>query len=447
MTLAIEHDRLAQLIMKGDPTVGLDSARIRLERAALAISAEEAATSAWGQAALLTIAECAAKSFRGGVYLQDVLDVPIRVGNWMQIPLTKMLSLAGCRATEAPPHAIRLHVGSDRKENGAKIRCWADGWVATVAPTAPALEPPNGNELSGALAGAMAVTEAFRMGVLDDVVAGKRTLRVSPLDPQRPEPRGIELDLLPSAMWLLGIGNLGQAVLWVLGLLPYNDPSEVHVIMQDTDTCGPENLDIQILTKHQWLGRKKVRCASEWAEGRGFRTTISELPFTNNTIREKWLPGLAFVGVDTLETRRFAARPEAGFDLVLDAGLGSNPIELFDIRVHGFPGTRTSNTAWPDLPVTIQPEDRELGPDWERLISQGRLDRCGALTIAGQSVGIPSTAVAAATMQVAQACRAIKEARFCDLIDLSLTNPSRAVTHEVHFPRARVLLFEEARRA
>ena len=42
MTLAIQHDRLAQLLMKSNPTLGLDAARIRLERAALAITIGEA---------------------------------------------------------------------------------------------------------------------------------------------------------------------------------------------------------------------------------------------------------------------------------------------------------------------------------------------------------------------------------------------------------------------
>ena len=433
--------------MKSDPTLGLDAARIQLERAALCISASGAANTPWGQAALLTVVECAVRSFRGGVYLGEEFDKTVCVGNWMPIRLRKMLSTAGCRAGEAPPHAVRLHIGSEPNRKSAKLYCWTDGWVGAVGPSNPSREPRPGNELSGALAGAMAATEAFRMAALSDLVAGKRTLRLSPLTPDNPEPLGMDLDLLPSAMWLLGLGNLGQALLWVLGLLPYSDPSEVRLVLQDTDACGPENQDIQILTKPHWLAQKKARMASEWARDRGFQTTINELPFGAKTFRESTVPGLAFVGVDNIETRRFAARVDTGFDLVIDAGLGSTPPEIFDIRIHGFPGSREPSAAWPDLPAVLSNEDRDLGADWRKLIAQGRLDRCGAITIAGQSVGIPSTAVAAATIQVAQACRAIKEARFCDLVDVSLANPSRSTTHETVFSRARFLLFEEARRS
>ena len=66
MSRSIEQDRAAQLVMGSDPALSLDRARVRLERAALVISATDAVQVAWGQAALLTIAECAVRMFRGG---------------------------------------------------------------------------------------------------------------------------------------------------------------------------------------------------------------------------------------------------------------------------------------------------------------------------------------------------------------------------------------------
>ena len=228
MTLHIQHDRLAQLLMKSDPTLGLDAARIQLERAAITISVGGATQTTWGQAALLTIAECAVRSFRGGVYLQGDFDEPVCIGNLMPMPLRRMLLAAGCRSEEPPAHAISIYVGVDGETKKGRLCCWTDGWVANVGPSVPPHEPRDGNELSGALAGAMIVTEAFRMTALADLVAGKRTQRLSPLTPQNPEPTGINLDLLPSGMWVLGLGNLGQALLWVLGLLPYTDPKAVQ---------------------------------------------------------------------------------------------------------------------------------------------------------------------------------------------------------------------------
>lgn len=73
------------------------------------------------------------------------------------------------------------------------------------------------------------------------------------------------------------------------------------------------------------------------------------------------------------------------------------------------------------------------------LVDHGRLQICGATMIAGQPVGVPSTAVAAAAIAVAQACRALAGSVYCDRVDLSLTDPKRAVGHDHALPRAGVL--------
>jgi hypothetical protein len=107
-----------------------------------------------------------------------------------------------------------------------------------------------GNKISGTLVEALAASEAFRGLVLNDIRAGKRTQRVSPLTPADPLPAGLLFTRLPARCWLLSLGNLGQATLWVLSLLPYADPSAVELYLQDTDMSGPENLDVQLLTRY-----------------------------------------------------------------------------------------------------------------------------------------------------------------------------------------------------
>lgn len=445
MNLPLHHDRLAQLVMKTDQTLGLDTARITLERAALVISVEDnLLAQSWAQAALLTIAECATRSFRGGVYIDGEFDTAVSVGNWRPFPISRMLQSVGCRTDNIPAHAVQIHIGlsSPRHHQKKILHCWTDGWVAAVGPTGPQGELAPGNELSGALAGAMAVSEAFRMQALGDILAGKRTQRLSPLKPHLLQAEGTDLTLLPSAIWLLGLGNLGQAALWVFGLLPYADPGDVQFVLQDLDISAPENQAIQILTQLHHIGSKKTRAMGAWAEAHGFKTILSEIPFGPNTVRDSDMPGLALIGVDNIRTRRYAARAEAGFDLVLDAGLGSTPTEVFDIRIHAFPGTRSIEMAWPEVPES---RGLELTPDLVKLVDQGRISQCGAFDIAGQSVGIPGTAVAAATMQIAQAISAIRERRLCDLIDVSLANTSRAVANEAAFLQARRLRFTEAK--
>lgn len=438
MNLSIEDDRLAHLLMRGDGHAGYDEARRKLDRAALVLTADVAASLPWGQATLLTAAECGVRMFPGGVYLGSDFGETTVVGQFSRWPLRRHLERAGCRTTNAPEHAIALHVGAGRIQRGAQ--CWADGWAGLVGIKAPADPPRGGNEIGGVLAGAMGIGEVFRSAVLGDKLACRRTSRLSALSPRGEGGDDMDLAYLPAAFWLLGLGNLGQAALWTIGLLPYSDPGLVSLFLQDEDKSELGNLAIQVLTKPDWIGRKKARSAALWAEERGFGTTIIESKFVEGTKRSTAEPGLALVGVDNLAARRAAAG--SSFELVLDAGLGATPSEIFDIRIHGFPGARSPIQAWPE--PDVQPE-MPLDPCLQELVDTGRIDRCGAVTIAGRSLGVPSTAVAAAAIQMAQACRAVCDGGFSDLVDVTLVNCRRATGRRHALARPGILPFLQAR--
>lgn len=419
MNLSIEDDRLAHLLMSGDRDAGYDQARKRLDRAALVLSADSSAALPWAQAALLTAAECGVRMFPGGVHLAGCFDEPAVVGQSRGWPLRRHLEAAGCRTNNAPDHAIALHVGADPDGMRRGLRCWADGWTAVVSPKAPSAQPRSGNEIGGVLAGALGVGEAFRGAVLGDLRAGRSTSRLSAFSMGGTDEEAV-LRHLPTAFWLLGLGNLGQAALWTIGMLPYADPGAVLLFLQDFDTSEAGNLPIQILTRPHWIGRKKARSAAAWADDVGFRTIIVERRFEAGSRRFDSEPSLALVGVDNLAARRAVAA--SNFDLVLDAGLGATAPEIFDIRLHAFPGVRSPEQAWPEPdPEAERPLDRAL----QDLVDAGRIDKCGALTIASRSLGVPSTAVAAAAMQVAQSCRAVADGSYCDLADLDLTDVRR----------------------
>ncbi len=444
MARSILQDRAAQLLLLADPHLGYDAGNVRLERASIEISCGDASATHWGQAALLTLARCGVRMFRGGVFLVSPLSDEAIVGNRRGLPLGRILEDLGCRLERAPEHAGRIHVGVAADTDSHSLRCWADGWSGVVSPKDAVDVTCEGNELGGVIAGAMAASELFRSLVLGDVRAGKRRQSVSALYPQskvESEKAPIPMDYLPSSLWLLGLGNLGQATLWTLSLLPYSDPTGVTLLLQDPDISGPENLDTQILTTHAWVGQKKARASARFAEERGFATAISEQRFSAATHRSEHEPGLLLCGLDNLETRRVAAQTEAGFDLVIDAGLGGSAAEVFDIRIHSFPGARTPEEAWP--PQTAM-ANRPLPASLQSLVDEGRLDRCGALSIAGKSMGVPSTAVVAAAIQVGQACRAIATSEYCDLIDLNLHDSSWATGHDAKLSGSGSIPFQRA---
>jgi hypothetical protein len=417
MTLRLEHDRGAQWLMRLEPETDFRAAQARLERAALAVSFGDDAAHPSLQAALMALVRCGGKMFRGGVHLMDGPDPA-----WAAAPgapsLRRMLRTAGAGVTP-PPHALRVHVGADAPVDAA-LTAWTDGWDACVAPVGVGGAP--GNEVSGALAGALLVSESFRRVVLGDLLAGRRRQRLSVWGPGAPADAGLQW--LPKALWLLGLGNLGQATLFVLSLLPFADPSEVRLLLQDADRAGPENVPVQLLTDATWVGLPKVRQAAAWAEARGFTTVVSERRFSEHTWPGSDEPRVLLAGVDNLDARRWAAA--AGLDLVLDAGLGAKPPEAFDLRLHAFPGRRTPEQAWPP----VEPDAPEGLPlALAAAVAAGEIDQCGAMTIAGQSVGVPCTALAAAALQVGQLCRAIATRRCADLVDLSLRDPGEVAVN------------------
>lgn len=424
MTVSIEHDRIAQLLIASDEGLDIDTARLQLERAAIILTCDPAAAnSAWGQAALMTIARCGTRMFRGGVFLRNIGEAVVLTGPERGRTIKRALTNCGCREIGSPTSPFRIHVGSTPLDR-ADLYCMADGWRGLIAPD-PITPGIEANVIGGAMAGAMAVTEAFRRHVLGDLLAGRRARSLSAWDPANPIAGG-PIERLPQKLWLLGMGNLGQAGLFILSLLPYVDCGAVSLLLQDADSAGPENLHTQVLTEHGWVGRKKVRCAAEYAEAMGFNVTICERRFTAATRGASSEPRVALVGVDNLPTRRFAA--QAGFDLVLDAGLGSSAPEIFDIRLHAFPGLRSVDDAWPTS-LDAEPIEHGLNGGLRKLVEEGRLDNCGAMTIAGQSLGVPSTAVVAAAIQVAQACRVLSTGKYCDYVDLRLSEPDAVSSH------------------
>jgi len=443
MHRSIMDDRPAQLLLLSDSRLEYDEARLRLEKASIRICVRAAASTPWGQAALMTLVRCAVRMFRGGVYLECPTAPLVLVGAHQGRPLIRVLVDLGCRRESAPEHAASIFVGTESFTADC-LYCWADGWAGFTSPKEAADIVMEGNVLGGAIAGALAASESFRLLVLGDRRAGKREQRVSALFPGNigsSDDLTISLDYLPTKMWLLGLGNLGQASLWILSLLPYHDPQDVVLQLQDVDIAKPENLDVQLLTTHQWIGKKKARMAAEFAESRGFSTVISEQRFTKVSVRSEHEPNLILCGVDNLETRRAVAREAAEFALVIDAGLGGSATEVFDIRIHGFPGDRSPEKAWP---LEGKTEGRPLPEALQSLINAGRLDACGALTIAGQSMGIPSTAVIAAVIQVGQVCRAIATRKYCALVDLSLRDLSCITCHEVVTDRRMSIAFQRA---
>lgn len=414
MGTAFENDRLLQLLFARDD-VGVADARLRLDGMAVEVTIGAAcAGEPWAQAAAATVAACGSRMFRGGVFVRGVPALPTLLLGWRGVPLHRVLVRLGARvAGAAPPGALRVHIGRGGPAT-ADMHVVADGWEAVASPV-PVDDPGRGsNPLTGVAAAAIALSEAFRRLALRDPRAGRRRQGLNLWEPgSAHSPASGGLTRVPSALWLVGAGNLGQATMFALSMLPFSDPADVTLFIQDFERSGPENIDTQVMTDPSWLGRRKAAAAAERMAALGFETFAIERAFWPGHGPAASEPRVALVGVDNLDARRAVAG--AGFDLVVDAGLGGTPAEIFDLAIRSFPNAAAPEAVWPP--------ERPVGPGevpdrYRSLVSAGLVDECGAMTIAGRQVGVPCTALVAAALQLAQLCRALATGSCCAEIDV-----------------------------
>jgi hypothetical protein len=103
------------------------------------------------------------------------------------------------------------------------------------------------------------------------------------------------LSYLPSKLWLIGLGNLGQAFVWPLACLPYDDRRRVQPLLQDFGRVGPSNDSTSLLSCRRDIGQRKARGAGAWPVERDFETVIEERPFCPSISHAPDDPNVALV--------------------------------------------------------------------------------------------------------------------------------------------------------
>lgn len=305
------------------------------------------------QSALLTAINAGRRSFLGGVFV----SMPEEVANLLPWPGTLDLNAVAVElgATMGKPlfspttHTLYFGSPTNPVEDGLTVFC--SGWRGGVAPAEQtvSLDSPHDFALGGVLAGALGVAKGFLRvsGLSSRFVDGPQGLSLwrPDLDWRSPESDGPRLELLPLNLWLLGLGHLGQAYLWNLGLLPYPRSKPPMVFLQDFDRAVAANWNAGLLCGELAPGQYKTRLCGGWLEARGFGTRLVERPFDEFTRRSGEEPFIALCGFDNLKSRSLL--DGAGFDLVVECGLGGDTENFDDIVLHTLPGaSQTAGEIW-----------------------------------------------------------------------------------------------------
>jgi hypothetical protein len=373
----------------------------------------DAANTPAGQAAFLTAAATGARCF-GHVVISGTLDTLLLLP--LPIPAKTLAEAAvyfGAQRNDAPASARKILFGSSLiTSNGWAVRATWDGWVSGVAPVNYPVFPGRSDcMLAGVAAGALTVGQAF-LAEQGDVRAGKTEQSFSLWLPDHFGKDGV-LDpgpdlaavYLPASLWFVGLGNLGQAFLWSLSLLPYPKPEEVLLLFQDDQCVGKENWGTSILVKRGYYGALKTRIAEDWAMQRGFHVRRIDRRLDANLFRNPTEPNIALAGLDRMPARRLLGGP--GFDYIIDAGLGATVADYRKFRLNVFDSSANPSNHFADVEDETAQVIQNLMqlPAYKQLAESRGDGGCGAATLAGSSVAVPFVSAVVGALSITQAIR------------------------------------------
>lgn len=387
------------------------------------------------QAALATAVNAGGRAFRGGVHVHLTTDPTLDTGWTAGLAASDAVGrYGGTVVTGLDPERPTLVIGRPDQPVGTPLLyCTTHGWSGGVVQSPEDALPDDGIVPVGILAAALGISEAFQRS-LGEVVPGRRDVGMSLWRPDidwRSAEAGPALRYLPAALWLLGLGHLGQAYAWTIGMLPYANPDEAELGLLDFDTVVHGNTATQLLVTSKDVGKRKTRVVSTALECLGLRTRLVERAFSRcfhpvahaNPNRNE--PTTALAGFDDVGPRRDLG--VAGFARVVDAGLGAGHVEYLDMVLNTFPAAGNPDTAFPDDPRA----PRGLGQTYEQEVARqvtAGVDetaaRCGMLDVAGVTVGAAFVGTVASTLVIGDILRLLHDGQTYAVITLDLRSPA-----------------------
>ena len=387
------------------------------------------------QAALATAVNAGGRAFRGGVHVHLTNNPTLDTGWAAGLAASDLIGrYGGTVVNSLDPERPTLVIGRpDQPVGKPLLYCTWHGWSGGVVQSAENLLAGDGIVPAGILAAALGISEAFQRS-LGAVVPGRRDVGISLWRPDvnwLSAERGPALRYLPAALWLLGLGHLGQAYAWTIGMLPYTSPNEAELALVDFDTIVNGNTATQLLVTPNDVGNRKTRVVSAALEGLGLRTRLVERAFDRrfrlvshaNPNRNE--PTVALAGFDDVVPRRDLGLP--GFVRIVDAGLGAGHVEYLDMVLNTFPIAGDPATAFPDDPRAARGLREAYEHEVVRQVGDGvdeTAARCGMLDIAGVTVGAAFVGTIASTFVVSDILRLLHGGETYAVITLDLRSPA-----------------------
>ncbi len=428
-------DRTAKILIDSGKVANFAEAAQYLEGLVLQVAVgPEIAFDPSAQAALATTVNAGRRAYRGGVYVRLDADAPLTTGWTAGLTASEVVTrFRGTVVDGLTEDAPTLVIGHPRSLPGAPVLhlTWS-GWSGGVVLSPQDVSADAGTIPAGIVAAALGISETFQHQ-LGAVVPGRRDVGMSLWRPDldwRSAEAGPPLEYLPASLWLLGLGHLGQAYAWTLGMLPYAVPGEVSFGLMDFDRIVRGNIATQLLTTERDIDRRKARTVAESLESLGLTTRIVERAFDSDFhpvvhgSRERNEPTIALAGFDAVVPRRKLG--DAGFARIVDAGIGNGPVEYLDMVLRTFPAATDPADAFPDSPRWARPLGGAYEVEVAEQVKAGAdpsAARCGMLDVAGITVGAAFVGTFTSCLVVADILRVLHDGANYSVIAVDLRNP------------------------
>jgi hypothetical protein len=416
-------DRLAKAVMERHH-VNYDEARKMLSNLRLGlIAGEHIRESAAHQAAVLTAINTGKRAFSGGVTLSLQPNVPLLLPWPGETTLQSAAERLGATVTNHVVDADHVITFDNANGNASGLRVVCDGWRGGIIPPGDDTTfcPGPDFALGGILASGIAVAQTF---LTASGINNRESVAPRGFSLWRPdqswlshEAVGPSIEMLPAKLWLLGLGHLGQAYAWTIGLLGCPSKQTITLYLQDYDLSESANWSAGLLCEGTNIGDMKTRITSRWLEQRGFATRIIERPFNENTCCGTGEPRVAMCGFDNAESRRLLEL--AGYDLIVDAALGGDVNRFDRIVLRTFPDASDKAS---EIYKSASRESTPLAPE----LFDIEKESCGILfeNLAGKAVSSSFVGATASAFAIAEVLKALHGGTRCGFINVHLRDLS-----------------------
>lgn len=424
MTQHLRRSRVTKALTDAGLAASFPDAEARLDAVdtCIVLATDQVLTRA-GQAATLTAVATAFKCFGRVTLAMPTSAAPLLLDFPLGSTLAEAAATLGAQIVEAAPAEAthRIVIGGTLSGHGWEVACWWDRWLSGLRTEHAACgDSPLG--LAGVFAGALAVRQIFATVLVGpSFIPRETTLSLWEPWTQDLTDLGPTRFTAPKALWLVGLGHLGQGFVWNLLTLPYAGPRQA--VLQDDQRIGEENEPTSLLVVERGERRRKVRLAAAWLDAAGWETRLIERRHQGDIQLTEDDPPLLLCGLDAVEPRRLLV--SVGFDHMIDAGIGHGPGDFEGLQIRTIPKGVPSDKLWNATPPPRRPSDLLGKAAYEALDAEGQ--GCGAYTLADGSVAVPFVGAATGALTIAQAIRLASMKSAGALIQIGLAAPEMQI--------------------